>query len=86
MYNYRSILPCFSKNVEKIIANRLIPFFIKYNILDNHQFGFVPGKNTTHAILSLVEYLTISFDNNKLTCGIFVDISRPSTQMTIIFY
>ena len=52
MYNYRpiSILPCFSKNVEKIIANRLLPFLLKYNILHD-KFGFILGKNTTHAIL-----------------------------------
>ena len=76
MYNYRPILPCFSKNVEKIIANRLLPFLLKYNILHDHQFGFIPGKNTTHAILSLVDYLTNSFEINKLTCGIFLDISK----------
>ena len=78
MYNYRpiSILPCFSKNVEKIIANRLLSFLLKYNILYDHQFGFIPGKNTTHAILSLVDYLINSFEDNKLTCGIFLDISK----------
>ena len=36
----------------------------------------MPGKNTTHAILSLVDYLINSLKNNKLTCGIFLDISK----------
>ena len=78
MYNYRpiSVLPCFSKILEKIIANRLLSFLLKYNILYDHQFGFIPGKNTTHAILSLVDYLINSFEDNKLTCGIFLDISK----------
>ena len=78
MYNNRpiSILPCFSKNVEKIITNRLLQFLLRYNILHVHQFGFIPGKDTTHAILSLVDYLTNSFEINKLTCGIFLDISK----------
>ena len=46
MYNYRPIyvLPCFSKILEKIIANRLLSFLLKYNILYDHQFGFIPGK------------------------------------------
>ena len=48
----------------------------KYNILYDHQFGFIPGKNTTHAILSLVDYLINSFEDNKLTCGIFLVISK----------
>ena len=78
MYNYRpiSVLPCFSKILDKIIANRLLSFLLKYNILYDHQFGFIPGKNTTHAILSLVDYLINSFEDNKLTCGIFLDISK----------
>ena len=78
MCNYRpiSVLPCFSKILEKIIANRLLSFLLKYNILYDHQFGFIPGKNTTHAILSLVEYLINSFEDNKITCGIFLDISK----------
>ena len=61
---------------EKIIANRLLSFLLKYDILCDHQFGFVPCKNATHAILSLVYYLINSFEDNKLTCGIFLDISR----------
>ena len=36
----------------------------------------MPGINTTHAILSLVDYLINSFEGNKLTCGIFLDISK----------
>ena len=78
MYNYRpiSILPCFSKILEKIIASRLLSFLLRYNIIYDHQFGSMPGKNTTHAILSLVDYLINSFEDNKLTCGIFLDISK----------
>ena len=71
-----SVLPCFSKMFEKIIANRLLSFLLKYNILYDHQFVFIPGKSTTHAILSLVDYLINSFEENKLTCGIFLDISK----------
>ena len=76
MYNYGpiSILPCFSKIFLKVIANRLLSFLLRYNILHDHQIGFMPGKNITHAILSLVDYLINSFEDNKLTCGIFLII------------
>ena len=30
-------------------------------------------RNTTHSILSLVDYLINSFQSNKLTCAIFLD-------------
>ena len=77
MHSYRPIstLPCFSKISEKIIAIRLLSFLPRYNILCDHQFGFMPGKNTTLAILSLVDYLINSFEDNKLACGIFLHIS-----------
>ena len=79
MYSYRpiSILPCFSKILEKYNFKSVFIIFTNiYIILYDHQFGFMPGKNTTHAILSLVDYLIISFENNKLTCGIFLVISK----------
>ena len=78
MYNYRpiSILTCFSRICKKIIANGLLSFLLKYYILYDHQIGFIPGKDTTHAILSLVHYVINSFEDNKLTCGIFLDISK----------
>ena len=41
-----------------------------------HHLGFIPGKNTTHAMQSLVDYLINSLENNKLNCGIFLDISK----------
>ena len=66
----------FLKDFLKIIANRLLSFLLRYNILYDHQLVFIPGKNTTHAILSLVDYLINSFEDNKLTCGIFLDISK----------
>ena len=78
MHSYRpiSILPCFSNIFENIIASRLLSFLLKYSILYDHQFGSMPGKNITHAILSLVDYLINSFEDNKLTCGIFLDIFK----------
>ena len=40
--NYRpvSVLPAFSKNLERIVYNRLINFLNKYSILSCNQYGF----------------------------------------------
>ena len=57
-------------------ANRLFSFLLRYSILYDYQFGFIPGRNTIDAILPLVDYLFNSFENNMLTCGIFADIYR----------
>ena len=77
MHSHRpiSMLPCFSKIFEKIFANRLLSFLLKHSILYDNQFWSMPGKNKIHAIPSLVDYLINSFEDNKLTCLIFLNIS-----------
>ena len=78
MYNYRpiSILPSLSKIMEKIIANRLFSFLENFYILYKYQFGFIPNKNTTHAISTLVDYVINSLENNEISCSIFLDSSK----------
>ena len=78
MYNYRpiSILPSLSKVMEKIIANRLFFLGEKFNILCIYQFGFIPNKNTTLAISTLVDYVINSLENNEIPCSIFLDTSK----------
>ena len=55
--NYRpvSILPQFSKILEKIFHNRLISFWNDKQILYNGQYGFRKKHSTSMAILELVE-------------------------------
>ena len=40
--NYRpvSVLPCFSKILEKLMYNRISNFIHKHNLLNEYQFGF----------------------------------------------
>ena len=50
--NYRpiSVLTCFSKLLEKLMARRLTKFVDKNNILSKHQYGFRKNRSTEHAI------------------------------------
>ena len=50
--NYRpiSVLPCFSKMLERIMYNRLQKYLKDQNILYDKQFGFQTGHSTEHAI------------------------------------
>ena len=54
--NYRriSLLPIFSKIMERLMYNRLIAFVNKHDILYQHQYGFQTGKSTELAINSLL--------------------------------
>lgn len=76
--NYRpiSILPCFSKILERIMYNRLYTFLCKHNILYKKQFGFQAGHSTDHAIIHLVNEILQSFNENKYTLGVFIDLSK----------
>ena len=53
--NYRpiSVLPCFSKILERIVHNRIILHLEQNNVLYNKQFGFQKSNSTEHAILQL---------------------------------
>jgi hypothetical protein len=55
--NYRpiSLLPVFSKIVEKLMYNRLMLFITKNNILNDTQHGFCEGKSTETAAHAFLE-------------------------------
>lgn len=76
--NYRpiSILPCFSKILEKIMFSRIHSFLIRHNVLYDYQFGFLPGRSTTHAILNFTNKVLEAFENNHFASGIFLDLSK----------
>ena len=64
--NYRpiSILPIFSKILERVIYTRLVEYFTKHNILSENQFGFRKNRSTFMAVLDLIDNLSNSIDNN----------------------
>ena len=45
-------------------------------LLFNFQFGFRKGYSTEYAILETVEKLKSAVDDQKITCGIFLDFSK----------
>lgn len=60
--NYRpiAVLALFSKILEKIVNDELIPFLDKYNILFKYQFGFRKDYSTELAILEITDTLKTS--------------------------
>ncbi|MBY0580860.1 MAG: reverse transcriptase family protein [Rickettsiales bacterium] len=76
--NYRpiSILPFFSKILERIMHNRLYNYFTKHNLLNNNQYGFRKGHSTEHAVIKLVKEILNGFENNQYTLGVFIDLSK----------
>ena len=76
--NYRpiSILPMFSKILEKLLFNRLLSFLNMHNILTPNQFGFREKYSTFMALLNLVDRISDKIDNKEYSIGIFMDLSK----------
>ena len=65
--NYRpiSLLPQFSKILEKIFYSRLYDFIIKHNVLYDQQYGFRKNRTTSMALTDLVEQITTAVENKE---------------------
>ena len=76
--NYRpiSILPCFSKVLERVIYNRLLNYFETNNLLSNKQYGFRQNRSTDLALVDMVDKIATAIDNKEHTVGIFLDLSK----------
>ena len=76
--NYRpvSLLPQFSKILEKLFNNRLDSFITKYDILSKSQYGFRSNRSTSMALVELLEKITNSIDDKKITVGVFIDLKK----------
>lgn len=78
--NYRpiSLLPAFSKLLEKLMYNRLINFIEANNILYKHQYGFRKKHSTIHPILHLLSHVSEASNkiNRELTMAIFIDLKK----------
>ncbi len=78
--NYRpiSILPAFSKILEKVMSNRLIKYLDSQKLLYEHQYGFRPKHSTVHPIIHLLNQIANENDkpSKNLTLSVFIDLSK----------
>ena len=76
--NYRptAIISPFSKILERLVYNQLMFYPEKQCLLFNYQFGFHKGYSTEYAILETLENVKSAIDENKITCGIFLDFLK----------
>ena len=73
--NYRPILvlPYFSKILERIICNKFYEYLTKNNLLLDKQFW---GHSTEHPLIELANREYDSFNENKYTLGVFIDLLK----------
>jgi len=76
--NYRpvSILPLFSKVLERLMYNRLYSYLSEHKILYEHQYGFQQGLSTSMALITVVDHITTAFQDGECVLGVFLDLSK----------
>ena len=74
--NYRpiSILPAFSKILERVMYNRIYTHVEK--LLYTKQFGFQKNCSVEYATLELTRDIYESFYKKQYTLGVFIDLSK----------
>ena len=76
-YRPISLIPVLGKLFERIIFKRAQPYADKFNIIQNTQFGFRSNGSTVDAILKLLEEVSTSLSNKKLTVqNTFLDLTK----------
>ena len=60
------------KTVERVLENRVRGLVM----IDDMQFGFMPGKDTTHALFILRRIREEFHEKEKKLCMCFVDLEK----------
>ena len=76
LYRPVSVLPNFSKFLERIIYNPLLDYLTNLHILCDNQFGFRKNHSTTLALIDLHNKILSALDNGELAVGIFLCLSK----------
>ena len=76
--NYRQItvLPMFSKVLERIMYNRTYQYFKENDIIFPKQFGFEVNSSAHNAILNLTDDILTSLEKGQFTLEVFIDLSK----------
>ena len=74
--NYRpvSLLPQFSKIIEKLFVNRLDSLINKHGLINNCQYGFRSNRSTSLALMEYTEEISNSIDNKNVSVGVSIDL------------
>ena len=76
--NYRpiSLLPVFSKVIEKVILRRIQNFMNRTNQYTKNQFGFRDGSSTINACEKLTSEVLKCFNTKKILISVFIDLKK----------
>ena len=76
--NYRpnSLLITMSKILEKVVYSRVYNFLVETEQLYQSQYGFRTGHSCQNTMSELIGNILKNQEENKLTIGVFIDLSK----------
>ena len=76
--NFRpiSVLPIFSKILERAVHSQIISYLEKNKLLSKSQFGYRKGRSTQLAATLLIDDIRKSVDRRELVGAVFIDLSK----------
>ena len=74
-YRPISLLPTLSKCFESIMHDRLLKHCLENNVITEKQAAYLQGDSTVSQLLYIVHKIRKNWSENKLTHGLFLDVS-----------
>ena len=76
--NFRpiSLLSITSKLLEKVIHSRVMSYLEESSPIATNQWGFLPGRSTTHALLSAVHHWMSEMEDGNEVGAVFFDLTK----------
>lgn len=69
------LLSTTGKWIEKVVANRLIYYGVRHNLIPQSQFGAMPGRSTVDAALCLTHDIKAADNHDLVTSALTFDIT-----------
>ena len=76
--NYRpvSVLPLFSKLLERLMYIRIFSFMTRHSLLYKYQFGFRENHSANMALIILIDKIIAAIDKGEIVLGTFIDLKK----------
>ena len=76
--NWRPVsqLSVLSKLLEKAVHHQLMAYLLRYEIIDDYQFGFMPARSTADACFGLIQFIYESRNRGETVSIVFLDLRK----------